>query len=93
MLESDDIALHLLQQIRDEAHRFAIAGHRQRRAKQLTHSILDEVPGVGAKRRRDLLRHFGGLQGLKRASAEDIAKISGISQKLAKDIFARLQKG
>ena len=93
LLESDDIALHLLQQIRDEAHRFAITGHRQRRAKQLTHSILDEVPGVGAKRRRDLLRHFGGLQGLKRASAEDIAKISGISQKLAKDIFARLQKG
>jgi excinuclease ABC subunit C len=83
-------AMHLLQHIRDEAHRFAITGHRQRRQKQRRHSELDEIDGVGPKRRRQLLTHFGGLKAIKGASREELAKVSGISQKLADDIYAAL---
>ena len=83
-------AVHLLQHIRDEAHRFAITGHRQRRQKQRRKSELDDIPGVGAKRRRELLTHFGGVRAIKGASREEIAKVSGISQKLAEDIYAAL---
>ncbi|MCD6055661.1 MAG: excinuclease subunit [Gammaproteobacteria bacterium] len=92
LLDTHSSALHLLQQVRDEAHRFAITSHRKKRSHELTRSILDEIPGIGAKRRHDLLRQFGGLQGLKRASVEDIAKTPGISRLLAEAIFARLQK-
>ncbi len=83
-------ALHLIQHIRDEAHRFAITGHRQRRGKARTSSSLEGIAGVGPKRRRELLRHFGGLQELKRASATEIAKAPGISKKLAEQIYAAL---
>jgi excinuclease ABC subunit C len=83
-------AVHLLQHIRDEAHRFAITGHRQRRQKQRRRSELDDVPGVGPKRRRELLTHFGGLASIKGASREEIAKVPGISQKLADDIYGVL---
>lgn len=83
-------ALHLIQHIRDEAHRFAITGHRQRRGKARTSSSLEGIPGVGPKRRRELLKHFGGLQELKRASAVEIAKAPGISKKLAEQIYAVL---
>ncbi|MCL7462687.1 excinuclease ABC subunit UvrC [Pseudomonas sp. NW5] len=83
-------ALHLIQQIRDEAHRFAITGHRARRGKARTTSSLEDVPGVGPKRRRELLKHFGGLQELSRASAEEIARAPGISKKLADAIYATL---
>lgn len=80
----------LLQQIRDEAHRFAITGHRQRRQKARRASELDGIPGVGPKRRRELLTHFGALRALKGASVEEIAKVPGINRKLAQDIYGAL---
>lgn len=89
-LKGDSSALHLIQQIRDEAHRFAITGHRARRGKARRVSSLEDVAGVGPKRRRDLLKHFGGLQELNRASIDEIAKAPGISKKLAESIYASL---
>ncbi|NIF15777.1 excinuclease ABC subunit UvrC [Pantoea sp. Cy-639] len=89
-LKGDSPALHLIQQIRDEAHRFAITGHRARRGKARRTSSLEDVAGVGPKRRRDLLKHFGGLQELNRASIDEIAKAPGISKKLAESIYASL---
>jgi excinuclease ABC subunit C len=83
-------AFMLLQQIRDEAHRFAITGHRQRRQKSRRHSELDDIPGVGPKRRRELLSHFGAVASLRGASIEEIAKVPGISRKLAQDIYGVL---
>jgi excinuclease ABC subunit C len=87
-LSPDSLALHLIQQIRDEAHRFAITGHRARRDKKRVTSVLETIPGVGAKRRRELLQHFGGIQALKRASVEELSKVPGISLKLAQRIFS-----
>lgn len=89
-LPADSPALHLIQQVRDEAHRFAITGHRARRGKARRTSTLEDVAGVGPKRRRELLKHFGGLQELARASVDEIAKTPGISKKLAESIYAAL---
>lgn len=89
-LPGDSPALHLIQQVRDEAHRFAITGHRARRGKARTTSTLEGVAGIGPKRRRELLKHFGGLQELCRASLDEIAKAPGISKKLAESIYAAL---
>ena len=89
-LKSDDPALHLIQQIRDEAHRFAITGHRARRDKSRRSSPLEEIAGVGPKRRQQLLKHFGGWQEIDRASVEDLVKVPGISKKIAQDIYAAL---
>lgn len=86
-LATESPALHLLQQIRDEAHRFAITGHRNRRSKARKISTLEAIPGLGPKRRRELLRHFGGQQEVRKASAAEIAKVSGISKRLAENIY------
>ena len=89
-LRGDNPALHLIQQIRDEAHRFAISGHRGRRGKARKQSTLEGIGGVGAKRRRDLLRHFGSIRGVENASVEEICKVDGISATLAQTIYDHL---
>ena len=83
-------SMHLLQHIRDEAHRFAITGHRGRRAKNRRRSALDGIAGIGPKRKRELMAYFGSLATIKGASSEEIAKVPGISQKLADDIYGAL---
>ena len=88
VLPGDSPALHLIQHIRDESHRFAITGHKQRRDKKRKTSTLEDIPGIGATRRRELLRHFGGLHEIKNASISDLTRVSGISQKLAEEIHA-----
>ena len=86
-LSADSPALHLLQQVRDEAHRFAITGHRQRRAKARKSSTLEDIAGLGPKRRQKLLQQFGGLQEVKRAGVEDLQRVDGISAALAQKIY------
>jgi excinuclease ABC subunit C len=89
-LNVDNPALHLIQQIRDEAHRFAITGHRARRDKARKRSTLEDIAGVGAKRRRELLRHFGSAQGVENANIEELKKVSGISATMAQQIYDHL---
>lgn len=86
-LDANSPALHLIQQIRDEAHRFAITGHRGRRGRARTASVLEEIPGVGTHRRQSLLRHLGGLQEVSRATADELARVPGISAQIAKRIY------
>ncbi|MCY7354071.1 MAG: excinuclease ABC subunit UvrC [Lysobacter sp.] len=86
----DSRGLQLIQQVRDEAHRFAITGHRGRRQKARSSSRLEDIPGIGPRRRANLLKHFGGLAGLKAAGAEEIARVEGINAALAERIYATL---
>ena len=89
-LRGDSPALHLIQHIRDEAHRFAITGHRARRDKARQTSSLDNIPGVGPKRRRELLRHFGSARGVENANVDELKKITGISATMAQQIYDHL---
>lgn len=91
VLKQDSMALHLIQYIRDQAHEYAITGHRQRRAKARNKSSLEVIPGVGAIRRRELLRQLGGLQEVKRASVDELTKVPGISKELAQTIYDYLR--
>jgi excinuclease ABC subunit C len=93
ILGSDSAALRLVQRVRDEAHRFAIAGHRKARARFRLESFLEEIPGLGPAKRRELLKSFGGLQGVRQASVEDLAKVRGISRPLAELIFEKMNPG
>ena len=90
ILPPESPALHLIQQIRDEAHRFAITGHRQRRARSRNRSVLEDIPGLGPKRRQSLLKHFGGMRGVSRAGVEELMKTPGISRRLAQTIYDTL---
>ena len=91
-MDSHSPGLHLVQHIRDESHRFAITGHRNRRQKVKTTSSLESIPGIGAKRRQTLLKFMGGLQGLKKASKDEIASLPGISQELTDTIYDHLHQ-
>ncbi|NNM60981.1 MAG: excinuclease ABC subunit UvrC [Steroidobacteraceae bacterium] len=93
ILAPDSGALHLIQRVRDEAHRFAIAGHRRKRAKRHSESILETIPGLGPVKRRELLKQFGGLQGVLRAGVDDFVRIRGLGQHLAAVIYEHLHPG
>jgi excinuclease ABC subunit C len=93
ILPPDSRALHLIQRVRDEAHRFAIAGHRRKRAKRHNQSILETIPGLGPVKRRELLKQFGGLQGILRAGIDDFIQIRGLGRDLAQVIYEHLHPG
>ena len=91
-LPEDHKALHLIQQVRDEAHRFAITKHRAKRDKKRGSSILEVIPGLGPKRRRDLLTHFGGIQGVLKASEKDLIRVPGLGEVMARTIYKVLHE-
>lgn len=93
ILPPDSSALHLIQRVRDEAHRFAITGHRRKRAKRHNESVLETIPGLGPVKRRELLKHFGGLQGILRAGIDDFVQIRGLGRDLAQVIYEHLHPG
>lgn len=93
ILPPDSSALHLIQRVRDEAHRFAVAGHRRKRAKRHSRSILETIPGLGPVKRRELLQQFGGMQGVMRAGIDDFVRIRGLGRSLAEVIYEHLHPG
>ena len=92
VLEPHSSAMHLVQQIRDEAHRFAISGHRQRRQKARTSSVLEDIAGLGPKRRQSLLKQFGGIRAVSRASIDELSKVHGISKQLAEKVYGQFNR-
>jgi excinuclease ABC subunit C len=92
-LAADSAALHFIQRVRDDAHRFAITGHRRRRARRYKESVLETVPGLGPARRRALLTHFGGLQGVMRAGIADLEKVAGVGAAMARSLYDHLHPG
>jgi len=93
VLEPDSAALHFIQRVRDEAHRFAITGHRRRRARRYRESVLEAIAGLGPARRRAILTHFGGLQGVMRAGVADLEKVAGVGAAMARSIYDHLHPG
>jgi excinuclease ABC subunit C len=93
ILAPDSRALHLIQRVRDEAHRFAVTGHRRKRAKRHSQSILETIPGLGPVKRRELLKQFGGLQGIMRAGIDDFVQVRGLGRELAEVIYEHLHPG
>jgi excinuclease ABC subunit C len=93
ILEARSPALRLVQRIRDEAHRFAITGHRKRRARRYNESVLEVVPGLGPAKRRELLKHFGGLPEIMRAGVADLTQVKGIGAALARSLYDHLHPG
>ena len=93
VLPADSPVLHLIQRVRDEAHRFAITGHRRRRARRHNESTLEAIPGLGPARRRELLKQFGGLQGILKAGVDDLSQVRGIGRPLAELIYEHLHPG
>jgi excinuclease ABC subunit C len=91
--EAHSPASRLIQRIRDEAHRFAITGHRRKRAKRYNESVLEVIPGLGPSKRRALLKYFGGLQGVLRAGVADFEKVAGIGAALARSLYDHLHPG
>jgi excinuclease ABC subunit C len=91
--EAHSPASRLVQRIRDEAHRFAITGHRRKRARRYNESVLEVVPGLGPAKRRELLKHFGGLQGVMRAGVADFEQVPGIGASLARSLYDHLHPG
>jgi len=93
ILQRSSEGLYLLQRVRDEAHRFAITAHRNRRSKGMTASVLDDVPGLGPARQAALLRHFGSVKRLRQASVEEIATVPGMGERTAAAVVAALAPG
>jgi excinuclease ABC subunit C len=93
MLEPRDPVLYFVQRLRDEAHRFAIGTHRAKRAKAISANPLDDIPGIGAKRRRALLKHFGSAKAISRAGVDDLQAVEGISAAMAKTIYDFFRDG
>jgi excinuclease ABC subunit C len=93
VLDPKDPVLYLVQRLRDEAHRFAVATHRGRRAKGLVRSALDGVPGIGAMRKRALLTHFGSAEGVRQAGLADLERVPGVSRAVAKAIYDHFHEG
>ena len=93
VLRDRDPALHLIQRIRDEAHRFAVAYHRTLRGRTITESVLDHIPGIGAKRKQGLIQHFGSVEKIREATIDELRSVQGITQKLAEDIKKYLGSG
>ena len=90
---SESLALRWVQRIRDEAHRFAIAGHRRKRQRRFNESVLESIPGLGPAKRRALLRHFGGLQGVLKAGVAELERVDGMGTTLARTLYDHLHPG